>query len=179
MSNGIVSVSTLRAAAAILLATLPVAIAGCDKGVTTAPVHTAGGDTSAYQVPSVRSRTDPARNRLWVISADGVFVYDASTRKLIQEVSLPAWQAVQGLYACPPDLALTPDGSAIVTSNVVPTLWKIHPDTFAVSVLEPVLDADTDKDVGFSGLAYSSEHDAFFAVSGVHGSLWRIDTLLK
>jgi hypothetical protein len=40
------------------------------------------------------------------------------------------------------------------------------------------LDADTDKDVGFSGLAYSAEHGAFFAVSDLHGSLWRIDRTL-
>jgi hypothetical protein len=179
MSNGIASVISLRPAAAILLMTLPVAFIGCDKGVTTAPVHIAASDTSAHPAPSVRSRTDPARNRMWVISADGVFVYDASTRKLMQEVSLPAWQAVQGQYACPPDLALAPDGSVIVTSNIVPTLWKIHPDTLAVSVLEPVLDADMDKDVGFSGLAYSAAHEAFFAVSDVHGSLWRIDASFK
>ena len=42
-----------------------------------------------------------------------------------------------------------------------------------------VLDADTDKDVGFSALAYSAQHGAFIAASYAHGSLWRIDSLLE
>ena len=40
------------------------------------------------------------------------------------------------------------------------------------------LDADTDKDFGFTGLAYSPEQDAYFAVSGSHGTLWKIDAQL-
>ena len=82
-------------------------------------------------------------------------------------------------YGCPPDLALGPKGEAVVTSNIVPILWRIDPDTLAVSVHELVLDADNDKDVGFSGLRYSTEHGVFFAASDVHGSLWRIDPLLR
>jgi len=41
------------------------------------------------------------------------------------------------------------------------------------------LDADTDKDVGFSGLAYAPDQGVFFAVSATYGSLWRIDALLR
>jgi len=78
-------------------------------------------------------------------------------------------------YACLPDLALGPRGEVVITSNIVPTLWRIDPETLAVSMHPLVLEADTGKDVGFSGLVYSSEHGAFFAVSDPHGSLWRID----
>jgi hypothetical protein len=35
-----------------------------------------------------------------------------------------------------------------------------------------------DKDVGYTGLVYSSEDAAFFAVSGLHGTLWKIDSAL-
>ena len=42
-----------------------------------------------------------------------------------------------------------------------------------------IVDADTDKDVGFSGLTYSERNGAYFAVSGLHGTLWRIDPLLR
>ena len=45
-----------------------------------------------------------------------------------------------------------------------------------MSVHPLALDADTDKDVGFSGLVYSPQHGAFLAASHL-GSLWRIDPL--
>ena len=70
-------------------------------------------------------------------------------------------------------------GEVVISSNIVPTLWRIDPETLAVSEHPLVLDADTDKDVGFSGVTYSAGHAAFFAVSGVHGSLWRIDPRLR
>jgi hypothetical protein len=128
--------------------------------------------------PSVRYRMDQARNRMWVLTPDGVFLYDASTPKTIVEVALPSWQSVDAPYSCLPDLALGPRGEAVVTSNAVPTLWKIDAETLAVSVHDLALDADSHKDIGFSGLAYSAEHKVFFAMSDAHGSLWRIDPLL-
>jgi hypothetical protein len=48
-----------------------------------------------------------------------------------------------------------------------------------VSLHPLVLDADSDKDVGFSGLVYSSEHGGYFAASYSHGSLWSIDPLFR
>ncbi|MGH8700184.1 MAG: hypothetical protein ACREVR_03265, partial [Burkholderiales bacterium] len=89
------------------------------------------------------------------------------------------WLLVDASYGCLPDLALGPQGEAVITSNILPTLWRIDPDTLAVSVHPLSLDADTDKDVGFSGLAYSPQHGAFLAASYHHGSLWRIDPLLE
>ena len=131
------------------------------------------------QPRGVRYRTDPARNRVWVLTSEGLSLrIGGSTGKLVA-VALPSWQWVDEPYGCPPDLALGPDGEVVVTSNIVSTLWRIDPDTLAVSTHEPVLDADSDKDVGFSGLEYSSEHGMFIAVSDIHGSLWRIDPLLR
>jgi hypothetical protein len=40
-------------------------------------------------------------------------------------------------------------------------------------------DADTDKDVGFTALTFSPEQGAFLAVSGLHGTVWRIDQQLR
>jgi hypothetical protein len=156
-----------------------IATTGCDSGSTRQPVTKAKVEAPQNPPPSVRYRMDPARNRMWVLTRDGVFVYDASTPKVIVEVALPSWQSVDDPYSCLPDLALGARGEAVVTSNAVPTLWRIDPDTLAVSVHELTLNADTSKDVGFSGLAYSVQHGAFFAVSDMHGSLWRIDPLLR
>lgn len=161
-----------------LLAASVVAIAGCDNRPAPPLAPHAAGVSLLDPSDNGRQRDDPARGRVWILNSRGVFLYHVSTGKLV-EVSLPSWQWVDGQYACPPDLAIGPNGEAVVTSNVVPVLWRIDPKTLAVSVHELVLDADNDKDVGFSGLRYSTEHGVFFAASDVHGSLWRIDPLLR
>jgi hypothetical protein len=179
MSNGIASLSAPRKTTALLPALLVVWIGGCHTVAAPPPPARPTGYTQEAQPPDTPSRTDPARNRTWVLTAGGVSVYDATTSRLIVELSLPGWQWADTQYACPPDLALGPTGEAVVTSNVVPTLWRIDPETLAVSVHEVALDADRGRDVGFSGLAYSAEHGGFLAVSDTHSSLWRIDPLLK
>lgn len=132
--------------------------------------------SSESRAPEARYQIDAARNRIWVLTDDGVVLYDVTKPKTIP-IALPDWVVAGKAYGCPPDLALGPRGEAVVTSNVVPALWKIHPETLAVTVHPLALDADADKDVGFSGLAYSAEQGAFFAVSHALGSRWRIDPL--
>lgn len=125
----------------------------------------------------VRHRSQPERARAWVIVASGLYLEEP--RKPRRAVALPGWQWASDAYACAPDIAIGPRGEVVVTSNVLPVVWKIHPDTFAVSVHRLQLDADADKDVGFSGLVYSERNGAYFAVSELHGSVWRIDPLLR
>jgi hypothetical protein len=152
--------------AAILLT----ALGACDSNVVQQP--------SRVDVVNARYQVDAARSRIWWLTHEGVFVHSASAAQKAS-VSLPGWLWAGAPYSCLPDLALGPHGEAIVTSNVVPTLWRIDPETLAVSVHPLELDADPDKDVGFSGIVYSPEHAAFFAVSDVYGSLWKIDPQLK
>ena len=124
-----------------------------------------------------RHRTQPERARAWVLDAGGLFLEQAGKPR--RPFRLADWTWAGQPYACAPDIAIGPRGEVIVTSNVVPVLWKIDPDTLAVSVHRLELDADTDKDVGFSGLVYSQRNGAWFAVSEAHGTLWRIDPLLR
>ena len=152
-------------------------IGGCDVGVAPPQAPKAASGAPYSESPDVRYQVDPVRNRVWFLNQDGVFVHDVGTRQKVA-VPLPDWLWVGADYSCLPDLALGPNGEAVVTSNILPTLWRIDPETLAVSVHPLVLDADTDKDVGFSGLVYSTAHHAFFAVSEPHGSLWKIDSLL-
>jgi len=121
---------------------------------------------------------DAARGRLWALTADGVELYEVATRRKVAQIALPDWTWVHEQYSCPPDLAIGPRGEAVISSNVVPTLWRIDPVTLQASKHEPVLDEDTGRDVGFTALAYSAQQGVFLAVSGPHGSLWRIDALL-
>jgi hypothetical protein len=113
----------------------------------------------------------------WSLTGDGVSLSDPAKPRPIT-VALPGWHWAGAPYGAAPALAIGPQGEAIVTSDVAPVLWRIDPKTLAVSVHALALDADTDKDVGFSSLAYSREHDAFVGVSGVHGSVWMIDRSL-
>ena len=65
-------------------------------------------------------------------------------------------------------------GHVIVSSNIAPTLWRIHAESLDAERLDIALDADNDKDVGFTGLL-STSRDHVYAISAIHGSLWRID----
>jgi hypothetical protein len=129
-------------------------------------------------LPILRFQKDAARDRGWILAPSGVLVFDFKTRSTTAHVSLPEWTFAGEEFTCLPDLALGPKGEALISSNVVPTLWRIDPVTLAVSRHELLLDADTTKDVGFTGLTYSAQQGAFFAVSHF-GALWRIDPLLR
>lgn len=129
-------------------------------------------------LPILRFQQDAIRERGWILTPGGVVVFHFKTRQTTAHVALPEWIRAGEEFGCLPDLVLGPKGEALVSSNVVPTLWRIDPVTLAVSQHKLALDADMDKDVGFTGLVYSAEHAAFFAVSHF-GALWRIDPLLR
>jgi len=166
-----------RIAVACLAASL-LALAGCERSAALSPAPRAIQAAPDAGLGDERRRDDPARDRVWVLNSQGVFMYRAGTPGFV-EITLPSWQWLDAPYGSLPDLALGPDGEAVITSNVVPILWRIDPETLAVSMHELALDSDQDKDVGFSSLVYSAEHEAFFAVSDAQGSRWQIDRFLK
>ena len=109
------------------------ALAGCDAGVNT---RETGSEHSAERVlPAwyqgnarvLRVQADVARERLWVLTEDALELYDLSRRQRLAQVALQDWVWAHEPYACPPDLALDAKGAAIVSSNVVPVLWRIDP----------------------------------------------------
>ena len=121
----------------------------------------------------LRTVHDAARHRTWVLESDGLYMQEGALKK---RFVLPGWTYVKEPYACAPALAIDAQGAAVISSNVVSRLWRVDPAS-GVTTHDPVLDADTDKDVGFTGLTY--DQGMFYAVSAVHGSLWRIDPLLR
>ncbi len=150
-----------------LLPLIIVSAAGCGAGP--------GEENAAVEV---RHQVDAARNRVWLLTRDGVFVYDKAAPDRIARVPLPNRLRAGEPYGCLPGLALGPKGEAVVSSGVLPTLWRVDPQTLAASAHGLALDADAGREVGFTALAWSAEHGAFFAASASHGSLWRIDPLL-
>ena len=108
----------------------------------------------------------------WSLKRDGVVApYPAGKRV----VELPGWHWADERYSCPPVLAVGLRGEALVTSNVVPTLWKVDAATLRVTAHPLELDTDQDKDVGFSTLRYVPGEDVWIAFSAAQGSTWRID----
>ncbi len=151
--------------AAMLASFTLLSLTGCERSATPAAS------------PVLRYQPDAARDRIWFLTREGVSV-QVRARPGKTVVELPGWIWAGAQWACPPDLALGPNGEAVVTSNVVPTLWKIHPETLAVSVHPLQLDPPTDVEFGFSELVYSSEERAFVAVSDTYGARWKIDAQL-
>ena len=121
-----------------------------------------------------RIRPDAERNLLWMLDHQGVAIYNNTSGRLVQRIALPGWVVAGRQFGCPPDLALDSSGTAIVSSNVLPVLWRIEPVRFEVDQVALALDADQDKDVGFSGLSFAPD-GALVAVASSLGSLWRIN----
>jgi hypothetical protein len=132
----------------------------------------------ATHLATIRSQVDAARGRIWWLTGAGLTMQDRTRRQPVT-LRLPGWHWAGAPYGCPPDLALGPQGEVIVTSDVLPKLWRVDPETLAVTVHSPALDDRADRDVGFSALSYSSRHGAYFAVGSTPGSLWRIDPFLS
>ena len=125
----------------------------------------------------LRQRAQAERGRTWVLAGNGLFLEEAGKGR--RRVELAGWQRIVEPYSCPPDIAMGPAGEAVVTSNAMPVLWRIDPVTLEVSVHALELDTDNDKDFGFSSLVYSKRAAAYFAVSDLGGSVWKIDASLR
>ena len=132
--------------------------------------------STALAAEPLRTVRDAARNRVWVLDSEAVYLYEGTQKKRFE---LPGSVQAREPYICAPDLAIDAQGAVVVTSNVMPVVWRIEPVTAQVTKHELTLDADTDKDVGFTGLAYAPDQGVFFGVSATYGSLWRIDPLLR
>src|SRR5262249_61891104 len=89
----------------LILAALLVAIAG--YGIRAASLSDGGEE------PEIRYRVDAARHRVWLLTLDGVVVDEASPARRTT-VTLPEWQWLLQPWGCLPDLALGPDGEAVV-----------------------------------------------------------------
>jgi hypothetical protein len=121
------------------------------------------------------SSTCIAGGDAWSLGRDGVLAPGKAGAQLVE---LPGWHWAGEPYTCPPALAVGPRGEALVTSNVLPTLWKVDPRTLRVTAHALELDTDHEKDVGFSALRYMPTEDAWIAFSAMQGSSWRIDASL-
>ena len=117
--------------------------------------------------------TDTTRHRLWVLGFGQLHVYDTTDGRLIQQVAIPNWSVNH--YACLPDMTLNPvNGSAMISSNILPSLLHIDATTFNTQELPIRLINKEHVEIGFGGLAFAPD-GTLFAISSVAGILWKID----
>ena len=180
--NGILS---RRSAAGVLgVVAMTIAVSGCDSSAASRSAPGIGVAESFSQIryrderSVLRHQNDAERSRHWVLTADGVELYDLSSGELLVQIALPDWSWVGPQYACPPDLAVGYRGEVVISSNVVPTLWRIDPVTLVASRHDLAIEDDKGRDIGITALAFSAQQGTYFAVSAAHGSLWRIDPRL-
>jgi hypothetical protein len=136
------------------------------KGYAPAETYWAG------ERDTLRTRTDAARNRLWVLGLDDVRVFDTVKKRLIRKIVLPNWSVAR--FICDPDMVLDSSGSAIISSNVQARLWRIDADSFEVKEHEISLHGREQWDTGFGALAFAAD-GALYALTSSAGSLWKID----
>ena len=117
-------------------------------------------------------RVDSTHNRRWVLEMDALTVYDDLNRRRLRRLVLPDWALAGPRDACAPDMVLDRNGAAYVSSNVLPILWRIDPARFEITRI--ALDANTDKDIGFTGLKFAGE-GVLVANGTTVASQWRID----
>lgn len=183
MSNAIPHKTLALGIAALLV----FGLAACDRNIIVdrGDATAAGADPRlpvewfAARPQVLRAELDAARGRVWTLEADGVEVYDARRGDKLRSVRLPGWTWVGWPDACSPGLALGASGEAVITSNVLPVLWRVDGESFEVTRHDLALEDPAGKDIGFSGLTYSAARNAFFAVGGLEGSLWSVDPALS
>ena len=190
------TVNRIRSAILVVCITLLAVLGSCDNSRPHVAVSATSRDAFANpgsrglgpvvppawyrgRAPIIRHQVDEMRNRAWILAWDGVHAYDLGKREKVGIVVLPGWSWVGEPYGCTPALAIGPQGEAIITSNVYPVVWRVDHKTLVVTANTLALDADADKDIGFSGLVYLPEQGAFIATSSFLDSMWRIDPLLK
>jgi hypothetical protein len=159
-----------KSLAAIFIIPVAITLAGCLDLVAepAAPVEEA-------LRPALRVKTDLARGMRWELGWGSASAYDTASGQLISRIRLPGATLSGAHGSCVPDMLLSRSGALIVSSNAQPMLWRISPARFEVERYDIEVDADQDKDFGFSGLAWSADERELYAVSAATGALWRID----
>ena len=124
----------------------------------------------------LRIREDVPRNRLWVLTANEVRVYNtaAAGKRLIRTITLPSWSVVGLRHVCMPDMALDRTGSAFISSNGQARLLRIDGDRFDLKDYAINFRDREGLDIGFGALTFAAG-GTLYARTTPGGLLWEID----
>jgi hypothetical protein len=146
-------------------------LAGCNAAVQQ-PAAVAPDDG-----PEARYLVDGARGRVWTLTREGLYVRDIASAQR-RYVELRDWISVAESHAAMPAMIFAPGGDLLVTSNILPVIWRVDPRTLAVHVHRLDLDRRQGNDFGFTSLTYSARDAAYMAMSETPAGRWRIDASL-
>ena len=183
MSNG----KSSKQGPVALLAIVSVTLSACNPGLDSHGDKRVAGRSQAAPTTlrqtllpqSLRTHVDAASGKVWALHADRLEVHDPMQAGATKSIRLPGWTWAAEPYACPPDIALLVGGDVVVTSNVMPAIWRIDPATLAVTRHDVAVPDDRNRDVGFSRLFRSARSDTLFAAGALDNSLWLIDPSLE
>ncbi|MES2563333.1 MAG: hypothetical protein V4637_11455 [Pseudomonadota bacterium] len=143
-------------------------------------VQTARGASRTAALPLdgrehvLRIRLDAKGKRIWVLASDALMVYDADTLLLSRRIPIDALTQHSSEH-CLPDMALDRLGNVLISSAMQASLIHVDAQSFAVTQHDLQVDADQDKDFGFSALAFAGRDNTLYAASATTGALWKID----
>ena len=119
-------------------------------------------------------KRDDARARTWILGSDALYLYQPGAAPALRRFDLENWRYVSGAFACPPSMAIGPDGGVVVSSNIEPTLWRVDAlGAPAVEIPLRLLDR-ANEDIGFTELEVSPP-GIVWARGSADRSRWRID----
>jgi hypothetical protein len=151
-----------------------ICLAGCSRPSADATAAAIPADpVVVYREGAIlRVRPDPVRDQTWVLAVDHVAVYDRVTRQLVRRIDLPAWSVADRV--CRPDIVFDARGTAFISHNLEPRLWRIRTDTFELQEHTLRLIGKEHLDIGFGGLTLNSD-GTLIGQASTGGSLWVID----
>lgn len=116
---------------------------------------------------------DAAHARTWTLDPDGL-AWRNGEGGVPRRVPIPGWMHLAAPHACAPDLAIAPDGAIVLSSNVVPMLWRVDPATDRAVAVPLALAHDEGREVGFTALRFVAP-GVLEARGTFDASRWRID----
>ena len=122
----------------------------------------------------LRIRIDATRHRIWVLSSDGLYLYDGESLKLTHRVATEALSQHSSEH-CLPDMALDRSGNVYVSSAMEPRYMRVDAESLDVRQHVVQVDSEQGKDFGFSAMRFAGEDDTLYAASATIGTLWKID----
>jgi hypothetical protein len=129
---------------------------------------------AAAPAGDIRVRRDELHARIWVLRADALYLYPYDSQAPARRFTLPRWIYVISRSACEPDLLVEAGGTVIVSSNIMPSLWRVDPEASSAIELELEAQPQTTRELGFTALRWAGP-GALHARGSLDRSRWLID----
>lgn len=131
---------------------------------------------NVHETRAILVRRDELRARTWLLRADALYLYEDEPGTRARRFALPGWIYVTPRLAREPDLLVEAGGTVLVSSNIVPALWRVDPEASSTTELELELHPETSRDFGFTTLRFA-QNGALHASGSIDRSRWQVDLL--